>query len=219
MNGNMLLLLINHDTDMLLVWLPKERYDPIVWLIIKLNSDIIIRWYNKRKGKGSRRRFRIQSRLRLMDGTLFNASTTWFTCYDIQRQKGKIIIYCFYSYYFIHITKVYVIGGQEKERAGVEVYSIDLNQWTQLQTAPRIQYMAACGLANSKIFMIGGWFTDTGNLPLGWATSSNRTYFRIARRCRHLWLRRGRMGLRRSADTSAWFSRCNSDSNTKIVLE
>ena len=65
------------------------------------------------------------------------------------------------------ITKVYVIGGQEKERAGVEVYSIDLNQWTQLQTAPRIQYMAACGLANSKIFMIGGWFTDTGNLPLG----------------------------------------------------
>ena len=52
--------------------------------------------------------------------------------------------------------------GQEKERAGVEVYSIDLDQWTQLQTAPRIQYMAACGLANKKIFMIGGWHTDTG---------------------------------------------------------
>ena len=58
--------------------------------------------------------------------------------------------------------KVYVIGGQEKSRAGVEVYSIELNQWTQLQTAPRIQYMAACGLANSKIFMIGGWITDSG---------------------------------------------------------
>ena len=51
---------------------------------------------------------------------------------------------------------------KEKERAGVEVYSIDLDQWTQLQTAPRIQYMAACGLANKKIFMIGGWHTDTG---------------------------------------------------------
>merc|ERR1719361_1073659 len=62
--------------------------------------------------------------------------------------------------------KVFVIGGQEKERAGVEVYSIDLNQWTQLQTAPRIQYMAACGLANSKIFMIGGWFTDTESLDV-----------------------------------------------------
>ena len=57
---------------------------------------------------------------------------------------------------------MYVIGGQEKSRAGVEVYSIELNQWTQLQTAPRIQYMAACGLANSKIFMIGGWITDSG---------------------------------------------------------
>ena len=57
---------------------------------------------------------------------------------------------------------MYVIGGQEKSRAGVEVYSIEKNQWTELQTAPRIQYMAACGLANSKIFMIGGWITDTG---------------------------------------------------------
>jgi len=62
--------------------------------------------------------------------------------------------------------KVYVIGGQEKSRAGVEVYSIELNQWTQLQTAPRIQYMAACGLANSKIFMIGGWITDSESLEV-----------------------------------------------------
>ena len=116
MNGNMLLLLINHDTDMLLVWLPKERYDPIVWLIIKLNSDIIIRWYNKRKGKGSRRRFRIQSRLRLMDGTLFNASTTWFTCYDIQRQKGKIIIYCFYSYYMVLPRSMSLVDRKRNEQ-------------------------------------------------------------------------------------------------------
>ena len=46
------------------------------------------------------------------------------------------------------------------------MYSIHLEQSTQLQTAPRIQYMAACGLANKKIFMIGGWHTDTGNFTV-----------------------------------------------------
>ena len=80
--------------------------------------------------------------------------------------KASIKMDCFYRHkLFVKLCKgknVYVIGGQEKSRAGVEVYSIEKNQWTELQTAPRIQYMAACGLANSKIFMIGGWITDTG---------------------------------------------------------
>ena len=43
-----------------------------------------------------------------------------------------------------------------------KVYNIDFNIWTELQTAPRIQYMAACGLAEGRIFMIGGWEADTG---------------------------------------------------------
>ena len=43
-----------------------------------------------------------------------------------------------------------------------QVYNIDFNIWTELQTAPRIQYMAACGLAEGRIFMIGGWEADTG---------------------------------------------------------
>ena len=29
-------------------------------------------------------------------------------------------------------------------------------------TAPRIQYMSACGMADKKIFMVGGWENDTG---------------------------------------------------------
>ena len=42
------------------------------------------------------------------------------------------------------------------------MYNIDFNIWSQLQTAPRVQYMSACGLADNKIFMIGGWEADTG---------------------------------------------------------
>lgn len=65
-----------------------------------------------------------------------------------------------------HGKLVFVVGGQEKERAGVEMYNIDFNIWSQLQTAPRVQYMSACGLADNKIFMIGGWEADTESLDV-----------------------------------------------------
>ncbi len=77
-----------------------------------------------------------------------------------------------------HGSKVFVVGGQEQTRAGVEVfiskhefsndlyskvYNTKFNTWLELMTAPRIQYMSACGMAANKIFMVGGWENDTGS--------------------------------------------------------
>lgn len=38
-------------------------------------------------------------------------------------------------------------------------------------TAPRIQYMSACGMADKKIFMVGGWENDTGT----WSCNNSLT--------------------------------------------
>jgi len=65
-----------------------------------------------------------------------------------------------------HGSKVFVVGGQEQTRAGVEVYNTKFNTWLELMTAPRIQYMSACGMAANKIFMVGGWENDTESLDV-----------------------------------------------------